>query len=35
MLGIGTDTIRQHRSRLKKKLHLHDEHGIDELVAEI
>jgi DNA-binding CsgD family transcriptional regulator len=35
MLGIGTDAIRQYRSRLKKKLHLEGEHGIAEMVAEV
>jgi DNA-binding CsgD family transcriptional regulator len=35
MLGIGTDAIRQYRSRLKKKLHLEGEHGLAEMVAAV
>jgi len=33
MLGVGTDAIRQHRSRLRRKLHLPDEASLDEVVA--
>jgi DNA-binding CsgD family transcriptional regulator len=35
MLGIGTDAIRQYRSRLKKKLHLDEEKNLEEIVAEV
>jgi DNA-binding CsgD family transcriptional regulator len=35
MLGIGTDAIRQYRSRLKKKLHLEEAHILNEMVAGI
>jgi tetratricopeptide (TPR) repeat protein len=35
MLGVGTEAIRQIRSRLKKKLHSEAEEGIEELVEKI
>jgi len=35
MLGVGTEAIRQTRSRLKKKLNSEAEEGIDELVEKI
>lgn len=35
MLGIGTDTIRQHRSRLRKKLNLTEEVNLEELARHI
>jgi DNA-binding CsgD family transcriptional regulator len=35
MLGIGTEAIRQYRSRLKKKLHLDEEHNLDEIVGQV
>jgi hypothetical protein len=35
MLGVGTEAIRQIRSRLKKKLHPEAEEGIEELVEKI
>ena len=35
MLGVGTEAIRQTRSRLKKKLNSEDEEGIEELVEKI
>jgi DNA-directed RNA polymerase specialized sigma24 family protein len=35
MLGIGTDAVRQVRSRVRKKLNLHDETGLEEFVTHI
>jgi len=35
MLGIGTDAIRQHRSRLRKKLQLPEEEAIEEMIESI
>ena len=35
MLGVGTEAIRQIRSRLKRKLHSEAEEGIEELVEKI
>ncbi len=35
MLGIGTDTIRQHRSRLRKKLNLSEEGSLEELASQV
>jgi DNA-directed RNA polymerase specialized sigma24 family protein len=35
MLGIGADAVRQLRSRVRKKLNLHDETGLEEFVTHI
>jgi DNA-binding CsgD family transcriptional regulator len=35
MLGVGTDAIRQYRSRLRRKLNLDEESSIDELLEKI
>ncbi len=35
MLGVGTEAIRQYRSRLRKKFNLHDEASIEEFAAQI
>jgi DNA-directed RNA polymerase specialized sigma24 family protein len=35
MLGIGTDAIRQLRSRVKKKLNLQEESSLDDIVNHI
>ena len=35
MLGIGTDAIRQLRSRVKKKLNLGEETNLDDIVNNI
>jgi tetratricopeptide (TPR) repeat protein len=35
MLGIGADAIRQHRSRLRKKLNLAEENNLEELLQKI
>jgi DNA-directed RNA polymerase specialized sigma24 family protein len=35
MLGVGTDAVRQLRSRVKKKLHLGEETNLDEIVSNI
>jgi DNA-binding CsgD family transcriptional regulator len=35
MLGIGTDAIRQLRSRVKKKLNLQEESSLDDIVSDI
>lgn len=35
MLGVGTDAIRQNRSRLKKKLNLAEEIFLEEIIDQI
>ena len=35
MLGIGTDAIRQYRSRIRKKLHIGEEDNLDDLIDRI
>ena len=35
MLGVGTDAIRQYRSRLRKKFHLGEDGNIEEMVGSI
>ena len=35
ILGVGTDAIRQYRSRLRKKLDLGEENNLDELIMNI
>jgi hypothetical protein len=35
MLGVGQDAIRQYRSRLRRKLNLHEEGAIEAVVESV